>query len=67
MNLREYLPWLIACVVGAVVVTVVGLTTESMTAVLFTGLGAGIVAGGVISASQRERGRKGKKRRRARR
>jgi hypothetical protein len=53
--LREYLPWLIACVLGATLVTVVGLTTGNMTAVLFTGLGAGIVAGGVISASQRAR------------
>jgi hypothetical protein len=51
--LREYLPWLIACALGATLVSVVGLTTGNMTAVLFTGLGAGIVAGGVISASQR--------------
>jgi len=62
VRLRQYLPWLIASVVGAAVVTVVAFTTESMTAVLFTGLGAGIVAGGVISASQRrQQGKKPKR------
>jgi hypothetical protein len=66
VQLRQYLPWLIASVVGAALVTVVAFATESMTAVLFTGLGAGIVAGGVISASQRRKppGRRKQRKRR---
>jgi hypothetical protein len=44
--LRQYIPWLIASVIGAALVTVMAFTTGSMAAVLLTGLGAGVVAGG---------------------
>ena len=64
--LRQYIPWLIASVIGAALVTVVAFTTGSMAAVLLTGLGAGVVAGGVISASQRARAPKRKRRARRR-
>lgn len=63
MTLRRYLPYVAASIVGAAIVTVVGFATESMAAVMLAGLGAGVVAGGIISAMQRkEKPRRGKRR-----
>jgi ABC-type transport system involved in cytochrome bd biosynthesis fused ATPase/permease subunit len=63
VELRQYIPWLVASVIGAALVTAVAFVTGSMAAVLFTGLGAGVVAGGIIATSQRARRPKGQKRR----
>lgn len=52
--LRENWRIALAVVAGAVVVLVVGLTTNSTPAVLVTGLVVGILVGGLISSMSRE-------------
>jgi MFS-type transporter involved in bile tolerance (Atg22 family) len=49
-RIRQNWQMLVAIVAGAAVVFVVGITTESTTAIMVTGMAVGILVGGLIAA-----------------
>lgn len=49
-RIRQNWQMAVAVVAGAVVVFVVGITTESTTAIMVTGMAVGILVGGLIAA-----------------
>jgi len=60
--IRENRPLIIAAVLAAIAVTVVAIVTESMAAVLLTGLVAGVMTGGFLTMQQKPKAKKKRKR-----
>ena len=53
-RLRENWKMVLAVVAGAAVVFIVGITTESMTAVMVTGFIVGVMVGGLLTTMSRD-------------